>query len=300
MNSHVAGIDIGGTKTAAALVSIDGEIVKRVETPTPAAQGSASVLRTAADLVADLGPFGAVGVGSAGVVDHATGTVRSATDALPGWTGTDIRGELRRLLRVPVTADNDVHAHALGEHWQGAARGFDTVLAVTVGTGVGGSLIVGGGAHHGAHSAAGHLGHLPTPAAAGRRCPCGAGGHLEAVASGPALLSEYVARTGTSVSELAEVAARARAGDPIATEVLAGGAAAVGAVIGGVVNLLDPDVVVVGGGVAGSGAVWWSRLRPAVEAELLPALSGVSVVPAELGADSALVGAARLAWEQLR
>ncbi|MEO3764316.1 ROK family protein [Streptomyces sp. B8F3] len=314
----VAALDIGGTKTAAALVDGDGRLLHRRTAPTPAAAGPAAVLDAAADAVAELaaagGPYAAVGVGSAGVIDAAAGTVLSATAALPGWAGTALRDELGRRLGVPVAVDNDVHAHARGETWRGAAAGRAHVLLVAAGTGIGGSLILGGRPHRGARSAAGHLGHLPVPAAAGRPCACGGTGHAEAVAAGPAMAAEYGRRAGEAAGEtageaagngpaaargLAAVAERAAAGDAVAVAVLTEGAVALGEAVGGLVNALDPELVLVTGGVSRCGPVWWRPLRAAITATTLPPLSDVPVVPGALGDDAALLGAARLALEAI-
>ncbi|MEU7173822.1 ROK family protein [Micromonospora tulbaghiae] len=298
----VAALDIGGTKTTAALVTAGGEVVGRHTAPTPGRSGAAAVLDTAAGLVEKLradapGAVRALGVGSAGVIDSASGLVLSATDVLTGWTGTDLRGDLSRRLGVPVTVINDVHAHALGEARHGAAAGYDTVLYVAVGTGVGASFVLGDAVLAGAHSAAGHAGHQPSPYAGSLACTCGGRGHLEAIAAGPALAAEYVRRTGRPVADLRAVAALAAGGDETAREVVRLGGAAVGSAVGGLVNVLDPAAVVVGGGVTGLGEPWWRALRDAVPAETLPGLAGVSVLASTLGPDAPLLGAASLAWK---
>ncbi|MGW6414602.1 ROK family protein [Streptomyces sp. NPDC055055] len=295
----VAGIDIGGTKTAAGLVDPHGTLLARHTLPTPAADGPAAVVAAAVRAVRELGgPVAAVGVGSAGVVDPVSGRIVSATDALPGWAGTELRRELEDALGVPVAVDNDVHAHALGEAWLGAAAGRRHVLLVAVGTGIGASSLIDGRVHHGARSVAGHAGHVPVPAAAGVVCTCGGTGHAEAVASGPALLAAY-ARSEGPVASLAEVSARAAAGEEAARRVLAWGAKALGEALGGIVNMTDPELVLVGGGVSGCGAEWWEPLREAFAAELLPPLRDVPLLPGALGGDAAVLGAARLALETL-
>ncbi|MER5322704.1 ROK family protein [Streptosporangium roseum] len=303
----VVGVDIGGTKTSAGLVDSSGTLLAVRTQPTPAAQGPAAVLDTAVGLVGEVasgaGEITAVGVGSAGVVDPRRGVIVSATDAITGWAGTDLRGEVSRRLGLPVAVDNDVHAHALGEQWRGAAAGYADVLLVAVGTGIGASVVLGGRVLRGAHSVAGHAGHVPAVAAAGRPCPCGGHGHVEAVASGPAMLAEYRGRAAAAVLEpsgapgLADVARLAAEGDRIAVSVLTGGAAALGSTIGGLMNVIDPEVVVVGGGVAACGELWWQALREGIAAEVLPALREVPVGPAALGGDAALLGAARMALE---
>lgn len=292
-----AGIDIGGTKTAAALVTADGRVLERRRVATPVHEGPGAILDTAAAAVTGFGAsVAAVGVGSAGVVDSAAGTVLSATDALPGWVGTRLRDGLRRRLGdAPVAVDNDVHAHLVGEAWRGAAVGHRQVLLVAVGTGIGGSMLLDGRVHHGAHHAAGHAGHLPVPAAAGRPCTCGAHGHAEAVAAGPALLAAYLERGGAPVADgLATVSARADDGDQLAAEVLTEGATALGQAVAGLVSMIDPELVVVSGGVSHCGPAWWEPLRATVAKETLPQLAGVSLVRSALGGEAAVIGAARL------
>ncbi|MFS8197461.1 ROK family protein [Streptomyces sp. CWNU-52B] len=296
----VAGIDIGGTKTAAALVTADGQLVRRTELPTPAAAGPRAVLDAAAEAVTRLEAGGAglvaVGVGSAGVIDPVDGTVRSATDAMPGWAGTALRAGLAERLGVPVAADNDVNAHAVGEAWRGAAGGQSTVLVVAAGTGIGACVLLGGRVHHGAHGVAGEAGHLPVPGAAGLPCTCGGLGHVEAVASGPAMTAAYRARTGSPDARLSDIARLAADGEAEAVAVLRAGASALGEMIGGVANLLDPDLVLVCGGVSRCGDLWWDGLRASASAHLLPPLASTPIVPGLLGNDAALYGAARLAW----
>ncbi|WP_229402142.1 ROK family protein [Micromonospora okii] len=299
----VAALDIGGTKTTAALVTRRGEVVDRATAATPGRAGPTAVLDTAAGLVDRLRARAtgtrvrALGVGSAGVVDSRTGRVLSATDALAGWAGTDLRGGLRGLLGLPVAVVNDVHAHALGEARHGVAAGHATVLFVAVGTGIGASFVVGDAVLAGAHSAAGHAGHQPSPYAGSLPCPCGRRGHLEALASGPGLAAEYARRAGRPVDDLRAVAALAEGGDEVAGEVVRLGGTAVGSAVGGLVNVLDPHVVVVGGGVTGLGEPWWRALREAVRGEVLPGLAAVPVLAPALGADAPVVGAASLAWE---
>lgn len=289
-------LDIGGTKTAAALVTEDGALLDRRRSRTPAAFGADAVMTEALGmahaLTVDHAPVG-VGIGSAGVIDTDTGTVRSATDALPGWAGTDLRGTFHRELGLPVSVANDVHTHALGEHWQGAARDHECVLFVAAGTGVGGALLIDGAVHIGVRSAAGHLGHVPVPEANGLVCPCGANGHVEAVASGPALVRAH-RLAGGQVTRLEEVVAAADRGDPSARAVLASGARSLGTALAGAANVLDPDLIVLGGGVTAAGEHWWPHLRQGIADGTIPALRGLPVAESQLGADAALLGAARL------
>lgn len=285
------GVDVGGTKTAAGLVDATGAVRERVIVPTPAADGPEAVLDAIAGLVDRLRTPEAtgVGIGTGGVVDHANGVVVSATGAMPGWAGTAVADEVTRRTGLPVAVDNDVNAHALGELAFGAARGLDSVLVVAVGTGVGGGIIGGGRLVRGARHTAGEVGHVPVPGADGMPCPCGRTGHLEAIASGPAMAARY-----GGGADLRTVAERARAGDARAAAVIAEGGRAVGRAIGGLANTLDPQAVVVGGGVAEIGEAYWGPLRAAVRENTLPALAGLEIRPAGLRNDAGIAGAAAL------
>lgn len=242
-----------------------------------------------------------IGIGTAGIVDTTAGTILSATDAITGWTGTDVRGGLRARLTdlvgdAPVTVENDVDAHTGGEVWLGAAAGLDSLLMVAVGTGVGAGLVIGGRTLRGAHHVAGEMGHLPSPDAVGLRCTCGRPGHLEAIGSGPALYRHYL-RLGGDVTavDTREVCARAAAGEDLALQAVTTSAQAVGRAIAGVVTVLDPAAVVVGGGMSQAGPLWWDPMVATVRAELVDPLVGIPVTPSALGPVAAVLGAARTA-----
>ncbi|MGS2616418.1 ROK family protein [Micromonospora sp. LZ34] len=294
--SATVGVDIGGTKTVAALVTPAGEVVRRAEGQTPAGLGPAAVLDAAARLAGPLleaAGAATVGIGSAGTIDPATGAVRYATDSLPGWRGTRIADGLRARLGREVRVENDVNAAALGEAWTGAGCGRGHLLLVAVGTGLGAGIVRTGRIEHGARGAAGEVAHLPAPAAQRLRCGCGRYGHLEAVASGTGLGAAYRLATGAAVTGR-EVAARAIAGDPAAAEVVSGAGEALGRALAGLVALLDPEAVVLAGG---AGAVLLPAATAAYRGELLPAWADVPLLPAALGQDAVAVGAARLAME---
>lgn len=297
----VVGVDLGGTKTLAAVVGPDGVVHAHVIAPTPAAEGPDAILATVTRLVRDVSAgraLAAVGVGSAGVVDPERGTVVSSTDALRDWPGTDVAGTLATTLRTTVVVDNDVNAFAYGELVAGAAAGHTDVLAVTVGTGVGAGVVLAGSVRRGAHYTTGEIGHLPTLRADGLPCPCGAEGHLEAIASGVAMERRYTAATGEEL-RLPAIADRAAEGDPVAAQVIEEGARALGASLAGAVNLLDPEIVVLGGGVLSLGDGYLHVVRQAFRAHLLPGVAGVPILPAALGERAVVVGAAALARSRL-
>jgi glucokinase len=298
--SIVGAIDIGGTKIAAGIVDGDSRVLARRSAPTPAADGPAAVLALAACLVREASidagaePV-AVGVGTAGAVDSVAGVILVATDALPGWEGTSVASALAADLGLPVHIENDVTAFLLGEAVSGAAVGLADVIAITVGTGIGGALLVDGHVVRGRTCVAGNVGHVPSPEAGDRRCPCGRRGHLEAFASGPAMTAVYRERSGRPVADLREVARRARSGDVLAKDVLHDGATALGRIVGGLANVLDPALILLGGGVLGLGTWYVEAVAQAVTLEVLVTLDPVPVRAAILGGDAMLVGAAAAA-----
>ncbi|MDV3124162.1 ROK family protein [Mycobacterium sp. 21AC1] len=297
------GVDLGGTKTAAALVLPGGDIELCCTAATPAGSGPIAMIDNLSALVTGIrhkaaqsglpAPV-AIGIGSAGVIDSDHGMVLSATHNLSDWGGTPLAELVSARTGLPVRAINDVHAHAIGEATYGAARGLHSVLMVAVGTGVGGSFILDGAPLGGARHAAGHLGHTPVPEAEGLLCTCGRTGHLEAIASGTGLLALH-RRRGGAAPDTRRIVMLAESGDPVALECLTVSATALGRAIGGWVNLLDPDAVILSGGLAESGQLWWSAVTDAANREYIDAVAGCPLLPAQRGAHAAILGAAAYA-----
>jgi glucokinase len=288
------GIDLGGTKIAGVRVS-GGAVVARTRRATPVGQGANGIINVLRAVIRELDPGGeaaTIGVGSAGVVDSATGVVRSATALLPDWSGTPLRELLADASNALVTVVNDVHALAWAEAVVGTVRNLPSGLVVAVGTGVGGAIIHEGRVLGGRRGAAGHLGHVPSRAAAGRTCSCGVSGHVEAASSGPAMTARYQRVAGRAVTRLEEVVRLAGEGDRIARTVLDEGARALGEVLGGLVSVLDPSIVVLAGGVVHAVPFYVEVLRKALSASTLPSLADVPVERTALESDAAALGAA--------
>ncbi|MEV5603705.1 ROK family protein [Streptomyces sp. NPDC052299] len=295
----VVGLDLGGTKIAAALFAADGTVVARCSRPTPARDGAAAVLDALAAAVAEADPgrtATVLGVAAAGVIDPRTGTVTSATDAIRGWAGTSLGAGLADRTGYAVACDNDVRATAGPEldALRAEHGGHASLLFAAIGTGVGGAVAADGRMVHGASGIAGHLGHLPSPEAAGLPCTCGGAGHLEVIASGPGIAAHYERLTGAPVDRLETVAARAARGDADAVAAITTGARAAGRVLGGLANALGPDRVVVGGGVPRIGPLYGDALREAFTAELMHPLRQLAPRPPLFGHDAAVLGAAAL------
>lgn len=303
MSQTAIGIDIGGTKIAAAVVDRAGTTADLRTVPTPA---TPDIIPTAAGLCRELLALAAqrgqdivgVGVGTAGQVNSQAGQITYAVETLPGWSGTPVAARLGALVNLPVLVENDVRAVAAGEARFGAGRGFQRALFAAVGTGIGGALIAGGRIEAGAHWSAGEVGHTLIDVTGERMCNCGQAGHLEAYASGPAMARRYCRLRGLPEhSDLRAVARLAEQGDPHARAALEEGARIFGLALNGLVSVYDPEVLVIGGGVPEVGALWWTPFEQALRQGNMPAPKQVALRPAEMGWQAALIGAAALALE---
>ncbi|MEU5306826.1 ROK family protein [Streptomyces noursei] len=304
-----AALDIGGTKIAGALVDAQGRLVVRAARPTPADQDGATVMRAVAEVVRELAAapdwarVAAVGIGSAGPVDAAAGTVSPVN--IPGWRDFSLVAGVRALVgELPVTLVGDGVAMTAAEHWQGAARGHDNALCMVVSTGVGGGLVLDGRLHPGPSGNAGHIGHISVDLD-GDPCPCGARGCVERIASGPNIARRALAngwRPGPDGdASAAAVAAAARAGDAVALRSFERAGQALAAGIAATATLVEIDIAVIGGGVAGAGDVLFDPLRTALrDYATLSFVSGLTVVPAQMGTDAGVVGAAAAAAQRSR
>lgn len=238
---RAVGVDLGGTKTAVAVVAPDGTMGEVLTAPTPALAGGEAVLDAVADLAARAAAghddVAGVGVGTAGVVDATRGAIISATETFASWVGTDVAAGLR------------------------ARLGWDDARLVEVRNGV--------------------------------------DGHLEAVAAGPAIERAYALAAGEPLPGR-DIMARAADGGEPARGVVAAAAVALGRAIAGVVTVLDPACVVIGGGVAAAGDEWWRPLRAACRGEVVPVLRNLELLPAALGPEAAILGAACTVFDEAR
>jgi glucokinase len=293
-------LDIGGTKIAVGLVDPAGELVHKAIEPTPKDHEAERVWSLVDAMIADAtkaakGAIRAVGIGSAGPIDAVAGTVSPVNIA--SWRGFPLRDRIAAAMPgVPVRLAGDGICMALAEHWRGAGRGANFLLGMVVSTGVGGGLVLDGVPYHGRTGNAGHVGHVVVEPD-GQLCPCGGRGCVETVASGPwmtrwALANGWAAPPGADAVTLAEAA---DAGDAVARQAFHRGATALAAMIASVGAVCDLDLVVIGGGVANSGRTLFDPLRTALANYAgLSFIRGLRVVPAALGGDAGLIGAAAL------
>ncbi|MBI2874524.1 MAG: ROK family protein [Firmicutes bacterium] len=328
------GLDIGGSKILGIITDDSGRILGRWREPTrsPGTEGKTGIparllkgLGTAA-LSAGLsvprpgyptpppapGCLAGTGMGAPGPLDADSGMILEAPN-LPEWVGIDMVTPLRTTLGCPVWLENDANLGALGESWFGAARGFQEVLYITVSTGIGGGIISGGRLIRGACGTAGEVGHM-TVNMDGPICGCGNRGCLEGLASGPAIarraeaalerdrlktgvLATFKVGRGSLTAE--DVFRAAWEGDPLALEVVEETGRYLGTGVASLLNLLNPEVVVIGGGVAAAGGLLLEPLtRHALSRAFKSATRNVKIVASELGDHSVALGAVALAQQR--
>jgi len=329
MAEYVLALDVGGTKLAAGLLDRAGRLSYRHEMPTLARQGggpavlgrlielsqqtlwaagfrmlgTSNVWRRGTD-----GVF-AVGLGTGGQVDPISGSVLFANENIPGWTGMPLRQRLEEALGLPADVDNDANCAALAEAHFGAGRGHSIVLCVTVGTGIGGGLVLDGKVYRGARGGALEVGHILVDYQ-GVPCVCGLRGCLEMYASGPAVLAEFLRRHGEAgLRELIGVApaeastrdivAAARRGVAEAAAVITWTAGFLGLGLASMAHVLDPEVILIAGGMSDVWDLLYPSLLAAFQANSMPPVRATPIQRAALGADAVLLGAGQLAWQRL-
>ncbi|HEY2025915.1 MAG TPA: ROK family protein [Gemmatimonadaceae bacterium] len=314
---YIIGVDLGGTNIAAGAMSLDGsQHVAMQSIPTNSSLGDEGVAERIVGLVdrvildtmeatgASRRDFIGVGIGAPGPLDRERGIVIVAPNL--GWTNFPLRDRIHQGLGLPATLDNDANCATFGEWWQGAARGGRDVIGLTIGTGIGGGIILNGQLYHGASDVAGEIGHT-TLDVNGRHCKCGNYGCLEAYASGPAIATRareiMVREEGESVipsmvhGRLDQITAQtvydaAKAGDQVASEIVRDTARYLGAGIANLLNIFNPDTVVIAGGVTAAGEALFGPLHREVRRRAFsPAVHAARIVPGELPGTAGVVGA---------
>ena len=315
-DSPTIGLDVGGTKIAGAVVDSEGAILARRLVPTESdepASITAAILKVARELKAAAPAAAAVGVGAAGLVDVKRGVILGAPNL--AYRNVPVRDTLSARLGIPAVVDNDANVAALAEAAHGAGRGAGDQIMVTVGTGIGSGIIIGGRIYRGHYGVGAELGHIVIDPD-GPLCGCGNRGCWEAVASGNAIgrLARQRVEGGAGADLLAAVGGdldaitgelvseSAAAGSAFARDVLAEIGRHLGIGLASIVNIFDPEVIVMGGGAAaGSGELLLGPARASMQAHTLGTSwrTPVRVVPATLGNDAGVVGAALLARDLL-
>lgn len=299
----IAAVDIGGTKIAVGLVDDDGRVLARRETPTSADLGYAKALERTADLLrqaaqAASAEITGIGIGSTGPVDPFTGEIGDV-NFLPGWQGSKIVEDLNRFFRVTVAMENDADAAALGEAGWGAGQNKTRLIYITVGTGIGGGIILDGKLYRGVDHAHPELGHHVIDVS-GPACMCGFHGCWESLAAGPAMVEwmktvappDYSHRENLSAKGICELAL---AGDDLAQRAVAREAYYLGLGLANLVVLFTPDAIILGGSVMKSANLFLEGIRKVIrESCRYVPFEKTELALASLGEDANLIGAARV------
>lgn len=322
MNNNVVGVDMGGTKTLAAVVDADGNILSTAKIQTQAKSKTSIVIDRIAECIreaidnapVDTNSIEAVGIGAPGPLDPDTGVVIFAPNL--GWKNVPLKTELETRVNIPTFVDNDVNVGTLGEHTFGAGRSVKDLVGIFVGTGIGGGIILNGKLYHGASKTAGEIGHIIVKAG-GPKCGCGNRGCLEALASRTAMTKEFkkaIEKKGKKsiLSNLtggdlglirSGVLAKAlHSNDKLTRKVFKNTTKYLGIGIGSIVNFLNPEMIVLGGGVVEAvGDKFIDNIRKATKKYALPdTLKDVEIVGAQLGDNAGVLGAAALARQKLK
>lgn len=310
------GIDVGGTNVKIALVDKSGKIIYSNSVPTYAKMGYEYTVNNIKQAIKDLmketnttaKDIDGIGFDFPGQVDYKTGVVKLAPN-IPGWVNVPIAQMIEEEFHIPTRIDNDVRCAALGEMKFGAGQGCENFVCITVGTGIGSGLVVNGQLVRGASNAAGEIGHIKLQMKDGLICGCGDTGCLEAYASGPSIVAmaqDYIkGDKSTKFREMAAaeggeitpymVAKAAEAGDPVAKRIFAIVGEYIGIGLTSVINLLNPEKVIIGGGVAEAGDLLLDPIRKTIkERAMVVAGSTVEIVPAQLGNSAGVIGASML------
>jgi glucokinase len=314
--TYYAGLDIGGTSIKFGLVDSTGKILLRDQKPTMVEKGAKPLLHLITNIAENLLfhaadeeiPVKWLGVGSPGTIDNVTGVVTGRCPNIPDWVGTEIGPHLTKHLNTPVYVDNDANAMALAELRFGAARRFESALCITVGTGIGGGIIIDRTIWRGSSFSAGEVGHIVINTD-GPKCRCGNTGCLEAYCSSEAILERVRKKSRNGLSEIMsnivsghlgnlnikKLFAAAKKGDEIALEALEETATILGAGLSGVVNLLNPEALILGGGIIEGGAGFIETIGAEIRRRAFPsATENLRILKAELGNDAGFIGAGLL------
>ena len=307
------GVDVGGTNVKIALVSDEGKIIYSNSIPTRAEMGYEYTINSMKDAIRELlketkleaSDIEGIGFGFPGQIDCQKGIVRLAPN-IPGWVNVPIAEIMEKEFVIPTRVDNDVITADLGELNYGAGVGCENLVCITVGTGIGSGLVINGKLVRGASNAAGELGHIKLNMEGGPLCGCGDRGCLEAYASGPSIVAmaeEYIkGGKSTRYRELANpeitpyiVSVAAQEGDPVAKQIFRIMGEYIGMGLTSVVNWLNPEKIIIGGGVAAAGDILFDPIKETIAKRAMTIQKeAVEIVPAQLGNNAGVIGASLL------
>lgn len=285
--------DIGGTNIKYGVLNEQGEIFYKSKTATKASEGGMAIIGQVKELVTHLQrhyELSGIAISTAGQIDKQEGKVIYATDSLPGYIGLNIKKDLEETFSLPVVVNNDVNCAALGEYWQGAAQGVDHFLCMTLGTGIGGAIIMNGQVYNGASYSAGEFGHM-TLYPGGGPCLCGDNGCYEQYASSSALEQRAQEYFKQSIS-LRKLFNQAKNGDQTAELIIDQWVDGVALGIKSLVHIFNPPLIVIGGGISEQGNYLLEKLQRSVDIRIMSSFQrSLEIKLAQNGNDANLQGA---------
>lgn len=308
---YVIAVDLGATNIRTALVTSAGKIVERKEQRTKVAQGYKVVIHQIKELIwdmikkarVDLQQIRGIGVGSPGPLNTKTGVIIDTPNL--GWKNVGLKDAIEDEFRLPTYVDNDGNLAALGEKWLGAGKEVENLVCLTLGSGIGGGIISQGEIFHGSNDAAGELGHIIVEPE-GLKCGCGNYGCMEAYAAGPSMVKRTILAikegrktqlgTADEISP-ALIYQAALQKDELASQIIKDTGRYLGIGIVSIVNVLNPELIIIGGRVSQMGEMLLNYIKEEVtkRAYLLPA-KNISIVLAQLGDDAGIIGASKMVW----
>ena len=314
MKKYRVGVDIGGTNVKIALVDFDGKIIYSNTVPTRAEMGyeagvnniKQAIKELMSETGADAKTIEAIGFGLPGQIDYKEGIVKNLPN-IPGWVNIPLAKIIEDEFSIPTRLDNDVRCAALGELNFGAGKGCENLICITVGTGIGSGIVLNGKLVRGASNAAGEIGHIKMDMTGGPLCGCGDYGCFEAYASGPAIVTmakEYISGgKSAKYKEMATdgiitpyiVAQAALQGDAVSIQIFKQMGKIIGTGLSSVINLLNPEKIIIGGGVADAGEILLDPIRKTILDRAMPIqANAVQIVPAQLANTAGVIGASLL------
>ncbi len=314
MKKYRIGVDIGGTNIKIALVDFEGKIIYSNTTPTRAEMGFEAGVANIKQAIKDLmqetkesaKTIEAIGFGLPGQIDYKAGMVKNLPN-IPGWINIPLGKLIEDEFEIPTKLDNDVRCAALGELNFGAGKGCENLICITIGTGIGSGIVLNGKLVRGASNAAGEIGHIKMTLNKGPLCGCGDHGCFEAYASGPSIVSmakEFISGgKSAKYKEMATdgiitpyiVAQAALQGDAVSLQIFKQMGEIIGIGLASIVNLLNPEKIIIGGGVADAGEILLEPIRKTIEDRAMPIQKeAVKVVPAQLANAAGVIGASLL------
>ncbi len=295
---NVIGLDVGGTKIQCGLVSPTGKILAHVTLPTEVAKGRAAIMHNIMMAIEAVWKknTAAIGIGLAGLIDHRLGVYRQGPNFPKSFRNIPFALLLGKKYGVPVRLDNDVHCFSLAEAVYGAGRNHRNVVGITLGTGIGGGIVINGTLYRGKDNAAGEVGHMIIDLSSDAPCGCKNKGHFEALASGSAMARLYKLRTGIDRTPL-EVENEAKNGGKHALAVLTEMQHGLAAGLANIMQILNPDVIVIGGGLRRVKMLWQPAIKEAQKLVIYPELKKTVIAKSILGSDAGVLGASLLTRE---